>query len=391
MENIPRLDVLLYAHDGRGLGHASRTIAIGMALRRLYPKLRILFITGCNISQELIGSASLDWLKLPSYETQVVEGKSRGVSGKSNFTDSEQGILRSEQIRQVVQLYRPKVVLVDHSPQGKHRELLAAQEESKNYNSIWILGIRAVIGEVSQIQSDLARSLFKKAYTSLLWYGDSNVLGSTQLENIQHRFAIPPIECGYVSRLRELIRLKSNDHESKIAATVSIPWIGEKTPEFLYNLYQVLKNIGDKYGEYHLYLDFSDQRSEKSCSLLQQLPFCTVERPNQNYLTSLMQSKCAVIYGGYNSLMDILSLSMPSLVILRDMIDDEQQQHLEKLVGSAHHLLTPLVEHCTRENLATALVHTLEQSTTQNAPKIQLNLNGAENAAHHISQQLING
>ena len=53
-----RLDVLIYAHDGRGLGHASRSIGVGMALRRLYPELKVLFVSGCSLSQELIGSGT---------------------------------------------------------------------------------------------------------------------------------------------------------------------------------------------------------------------------------------------------------------------------------------------------------------------------------------------
>jgi predicted glycosyltransferase len=60
MEQMARLDVLIYAHDGRGLGHASRSIGVGMALRRLYPDLKVLFVSGCSLSQELIGAAPLD-------------------------------------------------------------------------------------------------------------------------------------------------------------------------------------------------------------------------------------------------------------------------------------------------------------------------------------------
>ncbi|MFC1516801.1 hypothetical protein ACFL7E_08620, partial [Thermodesulfobacteriota bacterium] len=76
-----RLDILLYAHDGRGLGHASRSIAIGMALKRLYPDFRVLQVTGCNLSQSLIDRAPLDWIKLPSYATRVHAGVSGGTDG----------------------------------------------------------------------------------------------------------------------------------------------------------------------------------------------------------------------------------------------------------------------------------------------------------------------
>ncbi|MGB3210935.1 MAG: hypothetical protein WBB19_09555, partial [Desulforhopalus sp.] len=121
-----RLDVLIYAHDGRGLGHASRSIGVGMALRRLFPELKVLFVSGCNLSQELIGRAPLDWLKLPSYETRVVRGKSMGIPGKSMFTDQQLGQFRSKELAHLVAMYRPRLVLVDHTPQGKHKELVQA-------------------------------------------------------------------------------------------------------------------------------------------------------------------------------------------------------------------------------------------------------------------------
>ena len=123
---LTRLDILLYAHDGRGLGHISRTVAIGMALRRLYPDLRILIVTGCDQTNELIHPTPLDWLKLPSYRTKVINGKSHGIDGDSCFTDKELGLLRAKTLQQIVLRYRPKAVLVDHTPQGKHRELLPA-------------------------------------------------------------------------------------------------------------------------------------------------------------------------------------------------------------------------------------------------------------------------
>ena len=156
------LDILIYAHDGRGLGHASRSIGIGMALRRLFPNLRVLFVSGCRQSQEMIGSAPLDWLKLPSYETIVENGKSRGIIGKSMFTDSQIGEFRTKELEHLVALYRPRLVLVDHTPQGKHRELVPALSISRDIGTLWVLGVRGVLGAVDQARSELAVDLFRK-------------------------------------------------------------------------------------------------------------------------------------------------------------------------------------------------------------------------------------
>jgi predicted glycosyltransferase len=386
MDNIPRLDVLLYAHDGRGLGHAGRTIAIGMALRRLEPDLRVLFLSGCSLAQELISSAPLDWLKLPSYETIVDGGRSRGITGKSNFTDTHLGILRAEQIRHIVETFCPRVVLADHSPQGKHRELLPAlqlthRQSGRVKDTLWVLGLRAVIGQVSQVGSPLASSVFKDHYSSLLWYGDSGILGSEQLRTIGEHFGTTPVECGYVSRLNEVMPEKFGFQGDMLAGTVSVPWIGEKTPVFLRNLYTALEKAGDRFGVWMLYLDAAHSRSEEFHTLFRSLPWCRVEEPGQRYVRSLKHSRCAIVYGGYNSLMDVLSLSLPALVILRDMQDSEQQFHLDRLKRLSGTSLTTLEEECEEDRLSQALRSVLED--TRGAP-VRIDFDGAGKAAEHL-------
>lgn len=381
MTDIPRLDILLYAHDGRGLGHVSRAAAIGIALRRLFPELRVLLITGANMTQELIGPAPLDWLKLPSYATVITNGKSSGVPGKSNYEDADLGKLRSEHICQVITTYRPRVVLVDHSPQGKHRELLPALQAGKQDGMHWVLGIRGIVGQVKQVGSDLAVSTFRNFYSSLLWYGDSKVLGDEQPAKLHDNYGLTPRECGYVSGLRER---RENVHPSpkkNITGTISIPWFGEETPAFLQRLFSVLANSGADHT-WHLYLDRSHSRSERFYQLFAGLSGCRVEPPSRRYLDSLLESRCAIVYGGYNSLMDVLSLNLPALVLLRNMQDNEQQLHLTKLQQSAGPKLKVLKDQCGEAELNEALNCLLALPEPETG---QPNLNGAAKAAEILA------
>jgi len=253
---LQRLDILIYAHDGRGLGHASRSISIGMALRRIYPDLKVLFVSGCQMSQELIGPSPLDWLKLPSYETKVTNGKSSGIDGKSNFTDKEIGKIRAKTLGNLIELYKPKLVLADHSPHGKHKELKYALEMSLKANTKWVLGIRGVIGFVPQVKSNLASEVFKKYYSVLLWYGDSSVLGNDSMQQLEKQFSISPIECGYVSRLSEIHKLLKNKHgaNGKYAGTISIPWLGESTFDLIVKLAKAIGLLGAFYGKWKIFI-----------------------------------------------------------------------------------------------------------------------------------------
>lgn len=398
--DVSRLDILLYAHDGRGLGHVSRSAAIGMALRRLFPELSVLLVTGAAATQELIGDRGLDWLKLPSYATEVMAGVSRGVAGPSGFDDSELGELRARQLHQVVDLYRPRLVLADHTPQGKHRELIPALQHSSEKSggqTRWLLGVRGVVGGVAQVGSQTARATFNDHYHDLFWYGDSGVLGPAHLQWLRDFYQVAPYECGYVARLREVMAEAPAAISPGPAATVSIPWLGEHTAHFLEQLAQAIRNLGGGYGGWNIFCESKGQRFFKDIPHCQTLPFS-----GSGYVQSLAASRVAMIFGGYNSIIDVLSLGVPTVVVLREMADNEQQLHLEHLHKAAGTGLDSFDEsQATTAVLLDTLKRKLQLSNRRPSsssrvagavsvqPQAVINLTGAENAARRLTQLVL--
>lgn len=385
-----RLDVMIYGHDGRGLGHASRSIAVGMAMRRLYPERKVLFVTGCSFSQELIGPAPLDWVKLPSYATRVVDGRVRGVPGPAMFEDQRLGEMRARELYHLVMLYRPRLVLVDHTPQGKHRELVQALKASSCSDTRWILGVRGVVGEVRQSGSELARELFASYFHSLLWYGDSDVLGNAHRDALHRQYDCTPLECGYVLRLAELDHWNRYDQPLKTrpVGTVSVPWLGEKSIPFLTELAAALRLLPPGLGPWHLFIgtDGSLQAAEQVARLFTDLHHCRLERPGSGYIRSLLHSRIALIYGGYNSLMDVLHAGVPALVVLREMQDDEQQLHLRCLQQAAGGAITTFSEsRITAFELEQLVRKTLAQGAQ---PHHHIDIDGAQNAANYLESLL---
>jgi len=390
MAEIVRLDILIYAHDGRGLGHASRSIGVGLALRRLFPHLKILFVSGCRQTSELIGAGPLDWLKLPSYETEVVDGKSKGIAGKSMFSDAELGALRARELEALVTLYNPRLVLVDHTPQGKHRELLPALSATYNKDTLWVLGVRGVVGAVAQAQSESAGKLFRLYYHSLLWYGDSDVLGKSHLELLREQYDTEAIECGYVLRLSEFTvwNDQSVNSAEKLAGTISIPWLGENTAPFLLQLANTLTKVPRSLGFWHLFIDSgSSPESQKYVrNLFADLDNCRVEPPSANYVQSLLRSKTALVYGGYNSVMDILYTGIPALVVLREMRDDEQRIHLARIIeATGGHISTVTESSVTSTELEKHLLGNLQKTENFDA---RIQMDGASRAARYLGNLL---
>ena len=388
---MDRLDLLIYAHDGRGLGHASRSVAIGLAVRRLYPERSVLFVSGMKQTASLIGAGRLDWVKLPSYETQVLNGVSKGCHGNSNYSDRELGNIRSGMLQDLVDRLKPRCVLSDHMPQGKHRELLSALEISRRkYDTHWILGLRGVIGDVKGVWSEEAVSLFHRYYRDIFWYGDRAVLGDESVDRIRVHFGCVPVETGYVSRLAEWgdTDSEASPGNAKLAATVSVPWVGEYTLSFLEALAKAVERIGPSSGEWHLFLGrpkggLEHQDAENH---FKKLPHCRLFKPGGGYFPSLKKSQLSIIYGGYNSLTDLLFLKLPGLVVLRDMADQEQQEHIRRLTRFIPDQFRTVTEpNVDADALEAALRSLLKQS--RNGFR-SVRLNGAERAASLIEQIL---
>ena len=387
-----RLDLLIYAHDGRGLGHASRSIAIGMAVRRLYPELKVLFITGSRLVSQLIDSVPLDWLKLPAYQTKVVGGVSSGRMAFINLSDTELGECRSSIIQHLIDVLRPRCILADHSPQGKHKELVPSLETTRDTDTRWVLGVRGWVGRVPQVWSDTAKKLFSEHYRHLLWYGDSGLLGEAQPSALKSHFSVQPLETGYVCRISELdqwlpVQHHPNDH---LAGIFSVPWLGENTENVIKQIYHALDKIGSKYGIWRLFVgspdDFSLQK--KIHSLFEKLSFCKITPASEQYREALMKAKTAVIYGGYNSLSDIFYANIPAVVLLREMQDEEQQAHMTRLkLLNRDRLMIYNEKDIEAEELAQVLIR---QIHTKKLPKPEINLEGAEMAAKYLFEIINN-
>ena len=117
------------------------------------------------------------------------------------------------------------------------------------------------------------------------------------------------------------------------------------------------------------------------------MSFCTVEPISDRYIGSLIKSKVALIYGGYNSILDVLALGRPALVVLRATRDREQQEHLEILIRAVGRRLTAVLENeCSVEQLHTLLIDRMKVDIDPFA--LPVNLGGAEKAARTLAALL---
>jgi predicted glycosyltransferase len=217
------------------------------------------------------------------------------------------------------------------------------------------------------------------------------VLGNANINQLEKQFGTTPLECGYVARLSELdkqLGKRTKNYKEPLAGTVSIPWLGESTFDFIVELSKAIRLLGSSHGKWRIFIGTEKRfnNDNKIHSLFQNLDYCLIEPPGSRYNEALNNSKCALIYGGYNSLMDVLYTEKPCVVMVRDMQDQEQDIHLKQLLMKTGNQLLIFHENgLNHQELFNALKKQMFNSEYQDN---NINLNGAAIASGHLVRLL---
>jgi predicted glycosyltransferase len=182
---------LFYSHDGLGLGHVRRNLAIASALTEVAPDATILVLTAASDAQRLPIPPRVNVVKLP--------GPHR----------ADQRVLAA-----AVELFRPEVVLVDHDPFGPGGELGPALELVRASGGQAVLGLPDVLDDPDSVDLEWRnRGLFDRipeTFARVLVYGQPDLLDPVREYGFPEPLARITSYCGYVvspaDRLGSVVR-----------------------------------------------------------------------------------------------------------------------------------------------------------------------------------------
>ncbi len=372
--------MLLYCHDGSGHGHASRTVAIGLALRRIAPDARVLLATGSAAIEELAGGANLDWVKLPSYRYGIRDGTPMSLRANSGYDAADLAPIRAALLRELVLTLRPRVLFVDHMPGGKKNELLPALAEMGIQRGKCILGVRAIMGDVPLFWSDFSRDVMARHYSGCLWFGDAR-LPDHELARIREHLGCTPIAAGLVCRALELER-RDLIPDSDAFGTIAFSWCDPATPAAAAAIASAIGFRGDP-GPWNVYVGPVRGDFDRGTILS---PFAgesmfRIEPFRHSYLGALRASRLAVAYGGYNTLTDLLWARTAAIVLTRTTTDAEQTTRADRMKNVFGNAVAWLRDTPTADAVSAALDR---QSTQRRPAPPDIDIDGAARAAEHL-------
>lgn len=167
---------LFYSHDGFGLGHTCRNLAIARALTELAPRASVLLATGSDDVTRLGVPDRVEILKLPGLRKLANE------SYASRYLDvppEDVRLLRTRLLLSAIESFRPAVLLVDKHPFGAGGELRDSLAALRRIGAKAVLGLRDILDEPATVRAEWSPhnlpATIPAHYDSVLVYGQKNI------------------------------------------------------------------------------------------------------------------------------------------------------------------------------------------------------------------------
>jgi len=191
---------LFYSHDGFGLGHTCRNLAIARALAELTPRASVLLASGSDDVTRLGVPDRVEILKLPGLRKLANENyasRHLSVSGR------EARRLRGRLLASTVESFRPDVLLVDKHPFGAGGELKGALAALRKRGGKAVLGLRDILDEPATVRAEWQPHQLPQAipehYDSVLVYGQEELFDPAVEYGFPPELASRTRFCGYVA------------------------------------------------------------------------------------------------------------------------------------------------------------------------------------------------
>lgn len=188
-----------YSHDGMGLGHVRRHIAIATALQETAPEVKVLLATSIDEVGNLGLPPNVDTLKLPGLRKIA---NSEYSSRRLGIPSGEMRALRAAVLREAVKGFQPDLVLVDKHPFGAGGEMGPALEAAKAAGARLVLGLRDILDEPSAVIAEWAKERIQErlceAFDQVLVYGSRSIYDAVEQYGLPAALTAQTRYCGYV-------------------------------------------------------------------------------------------------------------------------------------------------------------------------------------------------
>lgn len=371
-------NILMYSHDTYGLGHIRRTMAIASSLKA--PGVNIVILTGSPIAGRFDFPPQIDFIRIPG---MIKKTNEEYLPLSIRIHPSQAMDIRQNLIAVTAKTFKPDLFIADKEPLGLKKEILPTLKWIRKHlpHTRTIIGLRDIMDDADTIRENWTRKGIYDVFETL--YSEIWVYGLQDIYNPVKEYAIPDTIknkihfTGYIPRrvpaAKDIAReRKSNGikkEEKLVVVTTGGGGDGYLVLKTFLDLLQNIKNNGDKKPDFRsIIITGPFMPGAKRKEIFKRAGKLGVKAFHfYRQMEKLMAGAQLVItMGGYNTLCELLSLKIPTLIIPRETPRQEQLIRAERF--SRNHL-TDFIrwETLSPETLSRKIHHLLEN------PKIQTN------------------
>ncbi len=381
---------LFYSHDGLGLGHTRRHLAVATALAHAAPDAVILLATGAEEFVRHGLPRQIEILKLPGLQKL---GNDNYASRRLAISTAEIRELRSQLLLTAVKSFQPDVVLVDKHPFGAGGEFKAGLKQLRKQGARAVLGFRDILDEPAAVLAEWKPFKMQKRiaefYNQVIIYGDAAVFNPIEAYKFPAALADRTRFCGYVFNREHKDALENFEAPFP-------PRAGRKRPVVLATMgggedgAQALEQF-IRAGENAAWQGVAVAGPMMPGAELARLQTLATGagvtmRSYVPHLSALFQQVDALVcMGGYNTLVEAAALGVPTVCIPRITPRTEQ------LIRAEAFARLGLLQVCRPDQISPAKLRDQISTALCNVPGElsarahgALNFNGAQQAAEYL-------
>ena len=335
-----RQRVLLYSHDGTGLGHIRITLAIARALAERRPDTTLLVLTGSLQTPAYDLPPNLDYVKLPAMpKRRLYEGL---PPAPSDLPPPKHIVfIREAVVRATVQAFAPHLIVVDHAPAGLFREMVRALEatRAREPRATLVLLMRDITFGPAQTRriwrEEGVYELLDDLYDRILVYGSQDVFDPIHEYGISPAAAAKLRFCGYLApppppRTATAVRAELGATDRPLAV-VTVGGGADGAAVIRAYLQALRREQPDDLVSFVVTGPLLEDREQAELAALATgLPDLTLVPFCPDLVSYLHAADVIVTMGGYNALCEVVAAGKQAIVVPRQPGSEEQVIRAER-------------------------------------------------------------
>ncbi len=313
--------ILYYSHNSFGVGHTIRTLSICTAIKKKYPAVDLIVVTGSSLPQIFLQN-NIETVKIPSMKSFIHEKFWEIIPKYLSLTNKEVFKLRYEITNTLLKRFKPDIFIIEHSPFGLIGELkpILKQKLKRKIDSKIVLVTRGIAAS-SALFNQTKNTYLLDAFDYFFVADDKKIGINNSL--------LPVLK----NRLKFIGRTCIKSHEELPEKTFFRKQIGYKESDFLavisigrgHNNDQILKKIIQGIRQFRKnakilifsdpYQEFDSGIEQKNCRIL---PFTA------NLVDYIYAADVVFCKAGYNTISELLLTGSKAIIIPRSDPSKEQ-------------------------------------------------------------------